>query len=51
MSFTMASYQEERPTLRIGDEKYYVVCSPGRVSCNNNHVMEGVTIYHIEQIR
>ena len=35
MSFTMASDQEERPSLRIGGEKYYVVCSPGRVRCNN----------------
>ena len=51
MSFTMASDQEELLSLRIGGEKYYVACSPGRVRCNNNHVMEGVTIYHIEQIR
>ena len=51
MSFTMASDQEERPSLRIGDEKYYVACSPGRVRWNNNRVMEGVTIYHTEQIR
>ena len=50
MSFTMASDQEERLSLRIGGEKYYVACSPGSVRCNNNHVMEGVTIYHIEQI-
>ena len=51
MIFTMASDQEECPSLRIGVEKYYVACSPGRVRCNNNHVMEGVTIYHTEQIR
>ena len=50
MSFTMASDQEERPSLRIGDEKYYVACSPGGVRCNNNHVMEGITIFHTEQI-
>ena len=48
MSFTMASDQEDRPSLRFGGAKY---CSPGRVRCNNNHVMEGVTIYHTEQIR
>ena len=42
MSFTMASDQEELPSLRIGGEKYYVACSPGR---------ERVTIYHTEQIR
>ena len=51
MSFTMAFDQEERPSLRIGGGKCYVACSPGRVRCNNNHVMEGITIYHIEQIR
>ena len=51
MSFTMASDQEERPSLRIGGEKYYIACSPGRVRCNNNHVRERVTIYHTEQIR
>ena len=52
MSFTMMSDQEERPSLRIGGEKYHVACSPGRARCNNNHVMEGVTIYHhTEQIR
>ena len=51
MSFTIASDQEERPFLHIGGEKYYVACSPGRVRCNNNHVKEGVTIYHTEQIR
>ena len=50
MSFTTASDQEERPSLRIGGEKYYVACSPGKVRCNNNHV-EGVTIFDIEQIR
>ena len=48
MSFTMGSDQEQRQSLRIEDEKYYVACSPGRVRCNNNHVMEGVTIYHTE---
>ena len=51
MSFTVTSDQEERLSLRIGDEKYYVACSPGRVRCSNNHVMEGVIIYHTEQIR
>ena len=51
MSFTMASDQEERPSLRTGSEKYYVASSPGRVRCNNNHVMEGVTIHHTEQVR
>ena len=51
MNFPMASDQEERPSLRIGDEKYHVACSPGRVMCNNNHVRERVTIYHTEQIR
>ena len=51
MSFTMVSDQEECPSLHIGSEKYYVACSPGRVRCNNNHVMEGVTTYHTEQIR
>ena len=51
MSFTMGSDQEERRSLRIGDETYHVACSPGIVRCNNNHVMEGVTIYHTEQIR
>ena len=51
MSFTMASDQEEFPSRRIGHEKYYVACSPGRVRCNNNHIMEGLTIYHTEQIR
>ena len=49
--FTMASDQEERPSLRIGGEKYHVACSPGRVRCKNNHVRERVTIYHNEQIR
>ena len=49
MSFTIASDQEERPSIHIGDEKYYVACSAGRVMCNNNYVMEGVTIYHTEQ--
>ena len=44
MSFTMASDQEERPSLRIGGEKYRVACSPGRVRCNNDHVMERETI-------
>ena len=48
MSFTMASDQEERPSLRIGDEKYYVACRPGGVRCNNNHVRERITIYHTE---
>ena len=38
-------------TLRIGGEKYCAVCSSGRVRSNNDHVMEGVTIYHTEQIR
>ena len=51
MSFTVASDQEERPSLRIGGEKYCVACSPGRVRGNNDHVMEGETIYHTEQIR
>ena len=51
MGFTTASDQEERPSLRIGGEKYCVACSPGRVRCNNDHVMEGVTIHHTEQIR
>ena len=41
ISFTMASDQEERPSFRVGGEKYYVACSPGRVRCNNNHVMAG----------
>ena len=36
---------------RIGGEKYCVACSPGRVRCNNDHVMEGVTIYQTEQIK
>ena len=49
MSFTMAS--DQRPSFRIVGEKYCVACSPGRVRCNNDHVMEGVTIYHTEQIR
>ena len=53
--FTMAPDQEERRSLRIGGEKYsrkyYVACSPGRVRCNNNDVMKGVTICHTEQIR
>ena len=40
----MASDQEERSSLCIGGEKYYVACSPCRVICNNIHVMEGVTI-------
>ena len=47
----MASDQEERPSLRIGGEKYCVACSPGIVGCNNDHVMEGETICHTEQIR
>ena len=51
MRFTMPSDQEECLSLHIGGEKYYVTCSPCRVRCNNNHVMEGVTIYHTEQIR
>ena len=51
MGFTMASYQEECPSLRIESEKYCVACSPGRVRCNNDHVMGGVTIYHTEQLR
>ena len=51
MSFTVVSDQEERPSLGIGGDKYYVACSPGRVRCNTNHVMERVTIYHTEQIR
>ena len=51
MSFTMASDQEERRSLCIADEKYCVACSPGRVRYNNNHVMEGETIYRTEQIR
>ena len=48
MSFTMASDQEERLSLHIGGEKYYVACSPGGVRCNNNHVRERVTIYETE---
>ena len=51
MSFTMASDQEERPFLRIEGEKYCVACRAGRVRCHNDHVMEGETIYHTEQIR
>ena len=51
MSFTMASDQEEHLSPRIGGEKYYVACSPGRVRCNNNYVMDGVIIYHTQQIR
>ena len=51
MSFTMASDQEERPSLRFGGEKYRVACSPGRVRCNKDHAMEGEAIYHTEQIR
>ena len=51
MSLTMASDQEKRPSLCIGGEKYCVACSPGRVMCNNDYVMEGETIYHTEQIR
>ena len=51
MAFTMASDQQKRPSLRIGSEKHCVARSPGRVRCNNDHVMEGVTIYHTEQIR
>ena len=47
----MASDQEELPSLRIGGEKYYVACTPGRVRCNNNHVRERITICHTEQIR
>ena len=42
----MASDQEECPSVRIGGEKHYVACIPGRVRCNNNHVRERVTIYH-----
>ena len=33
MSITMASDQEERPSLRIGGEKYCVACSLGRMRC------------------
>ena len=51
MGFIMASDQEERLSLRIGSEKYCVPCSPCRVRCNNDYVMEGVTIYHTEMIR
>ena len=51
MSFTMASDQEEHPSLLIGGEKYCVACSPGIVGCNSDHVMEGETICHTEQIR
>ena len=51
MGFTMASDQEERLSLRIVGEKYCAACSPVRVRCNNDHFMEGVTIYHTEQIR
>ena len=51
MSFIVAFDQEERPSLRIGSEKYCGACSPGRVRCNNDHVMVGEIIYHTEQIR
>ena len=51
MSFTMSSEQEERLSLRIRGEKYSVACSPGRVTCNKDPVIEGVTIYHTEQNR
>ena len=51
MGFSMASDQEQRRSLRIGGEKHCVVGSPGRVRCNNDHFMEGVTMYHTEQIR
>ena len=51
MNFNLASDHEECLSLCIGGEKYCVAGSPGRVRCNNDHVMEGVTIYHIEQIR
>ena len=47
----MASDKEERSYFRVGGEKYYVACSPGRVRCNNNHVMEGQSFYHTERIR
>ena len=46
MGFTVASDQEERPP--IGGEKY---CVAGRVRCSNDHIMEGVIIYHTKQIR
>ena len=49
MSFTMASDQEECPSLRIGGEKYCVACSPGRVRCNNDHVMEGKTFIKLNR--
>ena len=51
MSFTIASDQQEHPSFCIGGEKYSVACSPGRVRCDNDHVMEGETICHTEQIR
>ena len=51
MSFTMASNQEERPSLHIEGEKYCVACNPSRVRCHNDHVIEGETIYHTKQIR
>ena len=47
----MASNQEERPSLRMGGEKYCVACRAGGVRRNNDHVMEGETIYNTEQIR
>ena len=34
MSFTMASDQEERPSLHIGGEKYCEAYSPVRVRCS-----------------
>ena len=49
MSFTMASDQEERPSFHIGGEKCYLACSLGRVRCNNNHVMEAVTILSLSR--
>ena len=47
----MASDLEEHLSLLIGGKRHCVACSPGRVRCNNDPVMEGVTIYHTEQIR
>ena len=51
MGFTMAFDQEKRWSLRIEGEKYCVAGSPGRVRCNYGHLMEGITIYHTNQIR
>ena len=51
MGFTMASDQEERPSLRIVGEKYCVACSPGIVGVHNDHVMGRETICDTEQIR